>query len=160
MIDFIDERFRLFRLRVGNRLVTLSAELQKVCMSRGEPGQIIAPDSPERFDLWRRGWDKMTEGLAQCGQLDRVVVNCVFWAATGLPEFDANRDGANSNLQRMYDHCATSLPAEQFLRYDPASMVADLGHKWGLAPFHYSARLYHETLRQLKALEAERVGRL
>lgn len=152
LVDLIDERFRLFQFNTG-ALVTISAELQGLGVLGPDLGRVIRADAGERFELWRRGWDKMAEGLAAGGRLDRLIVNRLFWAPTGIATHDDARDATNAGLRRMYDHCALSLSPSQFIDYDPGLLVADPGHRWGPAPFHYCEPLYQETLRQLAAVQ-------
>ena len=135
-------------------VVTVSAELNSLRVLDPSLGRMIATDSPERFDLWCKGWTRMTQDLEARGQLDRLVVNQMFWAPTGQTMHDNIRDRMNECLQTMYDHCRKTLPSRNFISYDPKLFVADPDHKWGLAPFHYRPALYHETLRQLDLIAA------
>lgn len=155
VIDFIDERLPLHRFWTG-KIVTVSAELGGLDVLHSPFGREIPAQAEERFDLWRRGWDRMMAVLDGCGRRDRIVLNQLYWAFDDPKWSRARVERVNAGLARMYAHCAQTLRPEQMLRYDPELFSMDPAHKWGPAPFHYREPLYRETLKQLGALPPPR----
>jgi hypothetical protein len=58
---------------------------------------------------------------------------------------------ANRHLARLYDRAVRDLEPWQLLQYPDATFVGSLGHRWGLAPFHYTDAAYAAMLERLAA---------
>lgn len=154
LIDFIDERFPLFRFNDGS-IVTISTELHTLRVLEPRLGTRFDPFDARQFDLWCTGWDRFIAQCRSAGQIDKILINQVYWTGTTVdgqpsptppPEQIAR---ANDYLEQLYRHCAVTIPPTQFIRYDPGLLRCDPGHRWGLAAFHYEAALYEVTLDQL-----------
>lgn len=157
VLDFIDERFPLYRTDAGC-VVTISAELSRCGFPLDLSGRIVAAFSEEHFALWETGWQNLIALLDQCRQLHRLRINAVWWATStegGVPfgpPFPANRISmANRHLALMYDRVAADLPPSQVLQFPPALFTGSLTHRWGLAPFHYTDAAYAAMLERLAA---------
>lgn len=157
MLDFVDERFPLYRTDDGG-VVTISAELSRCGFPVDLPGRVVAAFSDEHFALWEAGWRNLVMLLDECGRLPRLRINAVWWAASaeGRVAFGAQMPAqrialANRHLARLYDRAAMDLAPSQLLRFPPALFVGSLAHRWGLAPFHYTDVAYAAMLEQLAA---------
>lgn len=150
LVDLIDERFNLVCRRNDSGKLswyTLSVELSR--LHDGE-GRLVPPGSGERWEAWKRGVSQLFEVVPA----DRIILNRALWAeraATG-----ESLEGAwpvadnNALLNRMYDHIESTGKVRS-ISY-PEGVVADPGHRWGLAPFHYDKQAYRHMLDRLKCL--------
>lgn len=150
LIDLIDERFNLICVGSGptrSGWYTLSAELSRIHEGNG---RIIAPESEERWEAWKVG----VERLLAIVPADKIILNRAMWAehaTTGESlEGPWRVREQNVRLNRMYDYIESSAHVRA-ISY-PDGVMADPGHKWGLAPFHYDERTYRCMLDRLKAL--------
>jgi len=154
LIDFIDDRFDMLEAPSGG-IHTLSSEYMSAMSKLGRkvnPDNITLKYSDRKWELWQRGWERLTETLSDNGKLDRLIVNRVLYAQqdeTGQLMEGQPFEVENEWLLRIYHYIKNTCPHVQFLHYDPALLIADTNHKWGLSPFHYSSDLYDETIRQL-----------
>lgn len=149
LLDFIDERFKLFEFPDGG-IVTMSAELSGIQVLTSADGTFINPHSERKMALWKEGWDKLIGIAKQNARMDTLLVNKVYWAYTSGID-DKKVDEANATLDRMYRYCEISLPPSQFITYDRNIFVSDPNHKWGPSCFHYTEAVYHETLNNIAA---------
>ncbi|WP_139313566.1 DUF6270 domain-containing protein [Salinicola sp. MH3R3-1] len=161
LIDFVDERFKLFKSTTGS-IVTLSNELSKTPFLRQAEGVAVSPFSDEHFQLWERGWKKFVSSLSSHNLLSKVVVNCGLWAKTdeqgnAIPNVDLNLiEKANSHLRRLYDRVFLDIPASQAFMPSDKMVVGKLEHKWGAAPFHYVDNYYYNLVDFLVAFDDSR----
>lgn len=147
LLDLIDERFNLAKFRGRNGLqsfFTLSAEFYKAYGSRGAVGSIIRSGSAEHWDAWRAGVDRLFAMYSPA----RVILNKVYWAekandgsTLGQP-WDIDKE--NQWLYRMYEYLERDSSIKS-IDYG-AGFLADPGHRWGLAPFHYDQAVYRQTI--------------
>ncbi|MGQ4660284.1 DUF6270 domain-containing protein [Lysobacter sp. F6437] len=145
LLDLVDERFAL--LDVGGTLVTASVEFR----GTGYPVRkedLIRPGSNRHLNAWKLGVDSL---LALAGP-GRVIVNRVFWATHDdvgdeLPD-QPRIERHNLVLTDMYAYLDAKAGL-RFIRYPEELLVADSGHKWGRAPFHYVADMYRHTMAEL-----------
>lgn len=157
LLDFIDERFPLYRTDDGG-VVTISAELSRCGFPDQLPGRTVAAFGDEHFELWETGWRSLVALLDQCGRLASLRVNAVWWASRtedGEP-FGAGTSAhriaqANGHLARLYDRAAADLAPSQLLRFPESLFEGGLTHRWGPAPFHYTDAAYAAMLEQLAA---------
>ncbi|WP_347757588.1 DUF6270 domain-containing protein [Agrococcus sp. ProA11] len=153
--DLADERHGVHRFADGS-IVTRSIDTIKVpsVAARLDEAEHLAFGSDEHFALWRTQLDAFVASLRELALFDRTVVLEVPWAVRtteGKPSpwsMGVRASDANQRFRRYYDELRThgfrmiTLPEELVL--------ADPGHRWGLAPFHYSPEVYREVLRQLR----------
>jgi hypothetical protein len=153
LIDFIDERFPLFRFNDGS-IVTISAELHLLRVLTPDLGTRFDPFDDRQFTLWCAGLERLVAQCRATGRMQKIMINKVCWSSTTL---DGSPDAtppaqiaqANTYLERQYAHCARLIPAAQFITYDPDLLRSDPDHRWGLAPYHYGPAFYDSTLEQL-----------
>lgn len=156
LIDFIDERFKLFQFHDGS-ICTLSNELLNCGFeSTSDFGRTVKSGSDDFFNLWDLGWSAFVEKLKRIGLLGRVRINKVFWADHTInggdfaPSYSSKGiDEANKFLIRLYDRVAVDLHPKQFLDFSRERFVGAVDHRWGLSPFHYVDDYYREALRHL-----------
>lgn len=169
IFDFIDERFDLLAAR--DTLVTHSWELE-VSGYLTQPGfshaRIVPRASSECDQLWREACVELAAFLRQTPLREaRIILHESQWAQrfldrAGQPQdfdsevmiFDGNLgrlDAHNALLSRYQDRFAALTGAAR-VQADPSLMVGDVGHRWGLSPFHYVADYYRDIWRQLRDL--------
>lgn len=148
IVDFIDERFPLFRFNDGS-IATVSIELHQLDALKCDEGEKIPEFSDEHFSYWLRGWHSFIENAKRNQFIDKIIINKAHWAAHTIDGGCLQSSGvdvANAYLNRLYRVCSETLKDRQFLEYDQSLLVSDPSHKWGLAPFHY-ARPFYERAR-------------
>nr|WP_306270814.1 DUF6270 domain-containing protein [Ornithinimicrobium sp. HY1793] len=153
--DLADERHGVHRFEDGT-IVTRSIDNVQV------PAIVELLDATEHLtfgskthqSLWTAAAISFTEFLDEVGLLGRTVVLQVPWAlhtTEGKPtpwSMGVRARDANRLYEPYYDtlhqlgHNVIKVPAEM--------VVADPGHRWGLAPFHYTDAVYREVLDQLR----------
>ncbi len=153
--DLADERHGVYRFADGS-IATRSIDTLKMpeFEARFAEAQHIPYGSDEHFAIWSEHVTQLTALLHEHDLFDRTVVLEVPWAvltvegsptpwSMGVRAKDANRSyEAYYGLLRDRGFRMVGLPAELVL--------ADPGHRWGLAPFHYTPDVYRELLRQLR----------
>ncbi|MFZ3005791.1 MAG: DUF6270 domain-containing protein [Phenylobacterium sp.] len=169
IFDFIDERFDL--LAVRDTLVTHSWELE-VSGYLDQPAfssaRIVPRASAQCDQLWREAALETAAFLSTTPLSDaRIILHESQWAgryldlAGQLQDFDPDVmifDGnvasldAHNALLRSYQQRFAELTGAARVSADPGLMVGDVGHRWGLSPFHYVADYYRDIWGQLRAL--------
>jgi len=146
LVDFIDERLPL-RRHLSHQF-TLSPELTATDLEL--QGQVVDVFSESYFRQFKIGWEFFTAAV----QHKRIVLNRVFWAthsSSGEKLEDQSLIARqNAKLDRLYtivENCERRSPL--FLDYDQALLTADVNHKWGLSPFHFSDAFYKSQLQKL-----------
>lgn len=166
LIDLIDERFDLVELEPG-AVATVSGEFlltETVTQSDRSGERWIRSGSARHRSLWKAGVDRLFEALGKRGLLHRVIVNKVFWATkfadgSPIPNQDATAtSAANDLLSWMYAELATRVPADQWITFPDSVLLANQGHRWGIAPFHYRDEYYRSAFAQLEEKTAVRVA--
>ncbi|MGK3958291.1 DUF6270 domain-containing protein [Arthrobacter sp. R4] len=133
LLDLIDERIPL--MNYEHSVVAYSSELQSTGVT-AEENSLIGVGTDAYFARWLDGLSKL---LAIC-PASKIVVNKVWWATTDsagalLP----NQGYINTNnaiLERLYAELG-QYPEIRFIEYPANLLVADAGHKWGAAPYHF-----------------------
>lgn len=169
IFDFIDERFDLLAAR--DTVVTHSWELE-VSGYLDQPAfssaQIVPRASAQCDQLWREAALE-TAAFLNSTPLSgaQVILHESQWAQRYLDRtgqshdfdpdvmiFDGNvgRLDAHNALLRSYQQRFADLTGAARVGADPDLMIADVGHRWGLSPFHYVADYYRDIWRQLRKL--------
>ncbi|WP_269790061.1 DUF6270 domain-containing protein [Stenotrophomonas sp. Iso1] len=153
LLDFIDERFSL--VRGGEGFFSLSGELERAGFVVGTR-DVITPDSSAFEHLWLAGFERFVRSVGA----DRIILNKAFWAsATDDPEFVISKswvDRNNEILSRLYTLIEHVLKL-QTIHYPLEVIVGDSKHKWGVAPYHYTAATYqHAAAEILRCINAAR----
>lgn len=158
LMDFIDERFPMFR-RLDGGIVTLSTELHSLKFLAAEQGELVQPFSDAHFALWEAGWSAFVEHARRHGYLSKIVLTRAWWAGLSdqgrhISELANTGDDqiqqANRHLSRLYMRCARDLFPAQFVYYPAETLVFDPQHRWGPAAFHYAPGFYDVTLAALR----------
>lgn len=145
LLDFVDERFSL--VLSGRSAFSLSGELEKSGV--GTEGRVaLAPDSESFLALWVAGLGRLLSEVDP----SRVILNRAYWAERFPDGTDASSRGwiqrNNAVLQRLYDEVDKHWSLKK-IDYPRELIVADPGHKWGVAPYHYTVAFYAHTLAML-----------
>lgn len=156
LVDLIDERFNLARFAGSNvqpEVFTLSRELAAVCNWSGVQ---VVPGTNQHLSAWKRGAGQLLRSVPP----ERIIVNRAFWATTmsdGTPlENQSLIERSNRTLEVMYDYLQRNRVGG-VITY-PEGIVADPGHKWGVAPFHYAPSMYDSLIRQLREIQGRPAG--
>lgn len=148
LLDFVDERFNL--VLTGSTLYSLSGELEKSGLDV-EGKTLLTPESESFLSLWAMGLERLLSSIDRT----KVVLNRTYWAEHNFDGSEASSMGwikrNNAILQRLYDAAEKSwhLPS---IHYPPEIILADPGHRWGKAPYHYTETLYLHAIQELKRL--------
>lgn len=158
LLDLIDERFDLLLLPTGH-VLTYSAELaESKFLDEAEASgyQRLKPGSKERRAYWLEGVERFFSWLQANGKRPAVLVNKVYWSTriepAGTAGFAVSQEAifkANAELDWMYMQLRRWVSADQFMSFAPDSLVADAGHRWGVAPFHYIQAYYQAASDQI-----------
>lgn len=145
LLDFVDERFNL--VLSDSTLFSMSGELEKSGVDISGMS-LVAPESDAFLALWLTGLDRLMRSVDR----SKVVLNRVYWAEHFPDGTDVSSTGwirrSNAQLQRLYDAVDKY---SRLLRIDYPSevVVADPGHRWGVAPYHYIDAFYQHTQAEL-----------
>jgi len=158
LLDLIDERFDLLLLPTGH-VLTYSAELaESKFLDEAEASgyQRLKPGSKERRAYWLEGVERFFSWLQANGKRPAVLVNKVYWSTRiepgGTEGFAVSQEAiakANAELDWMYAQLRRWVSADQFMSFAPDSLVADAGHRWGVAPFNYVPAYYRAAGDQI-----------
>lgn len=153
--DLTDERHGVHRFADGT-FVTRSIDNIQVpaVLELLDATEHLPFGSKTHLNLWSAAAISFTEFLDEIDLLGRTVVLQVPWAlqttegkptpwSMGMRARDANR------LYEPYYKTLHQL-GHQVIAVPPEMAVADPDHRWGLAPFHYTDRVYREVLDQLR----------
>ncbi len=148
LVDFIDERFSLHLLPEG--CLTLSSEYRKA-LGFSLPHSTMGGFSDKKLELWRRAFDQFLDFVGT----KNILINRAYWTDKTSDESTISHVSqekireANSYLSMMYDHATSRLGLSCFIDHDPSDLYCDVGHKWGVSPFHYNENLYKKALRKI-----------
>ncbi len=146
LIDLIDERLNL---SIFNEYIhTLSSEYKKA-LYRPNQYHIIERFSEEKFELWKKGFQKFIDFIKTNSLEDKVLLNRLYWTRKVGEEKVLNEnytqeiiDKVNADLDRMYDHFIKNLPNTKVINYPEPIVYSDPQHKWGLEAFHYNKLMF------------------
>lgn len=150
VIDLIDERHNL--LDSGSGLVTESLYLQQSTLRSELPYKRVPEDSDlEPGGPFARATRQLADRLAG---VPRIIIHEALWATTArdgsaLPNAGAS-NRRNAWLQRAYELLRDAFPGAVRVVPDPGVVLADPGHRWGLAPFHYVPEYYNDVAEKLR----------
>ncbi len=169
IFDFIDERFDL--LATGDTLATHSWELEASGYRR-QPAladaRIVPRTSADCGRLWQAACRQIAGLIAQTPLSSAcLILHESRWAETYLDgegaaqafdrdlmifEGNLGRLDAHNDLLGSYQSQFAALTGAHRVQADPALIVADVRHRWGLSPFHYVEGYYRDIWHQLHAL--------
>lgn len=154
ILDFTDERFGIYRLRLGS-VVTRSIDMMGTALEDvAAAGELWDFGSDLHVRAWGREVRSFAQKLKGVGLLERTVVLRVPWASVTeegrrIPApLGLMPERANELYEPYY-----RLAAEAGLRVIDLSafpVFAEPLHQWGLAPYHYTLEVYEELAGQLR----------
>ncbi|MFM5204626.1 DUF6270 domain-containing protein [Aeromonas veronii] len=137
LIDFIDERFNLFR-NIDGAFATISNEL-KASDFFFDDGETIISGSESWFQLWCQAWDNFIELVSDLKS--KIKINNVIWANDNKTSLGLI-NSENDLLKRIYSYIDKDISSEQFVFDNNFQFLTNSEHKWGAAPYHYSDHVY------------------
>jgi len=148
LLDFVEERFDLCMAQ--DSLFSYTSELKQV-ISKEISLDFLKPGSEAFIALWLSGFERLMSALD--GRL--VILNRVFWAEK-FPNGEAVASRGwihynNALLQRLYE-LVDRYWAIPIIDYPTTHWVADLEHRWGKAPYHYTAPVYAHGAGELQRI--------
>lgn len=156
LVDFIDERFNLIENQEA--VCSKSTEFVRSGILKDHQFELEIESGSERFmTLWIRGWEEFLRLMMATNNIEKVVLNKVYWAKTSIqgasfsPSYtDEQISKMNAFLDKLYTVAEKLLAKENVIQaYKPQQLVADASHRWGSAPFHYDNSYYARTLALL-----------
>lgn len=155
--DLCDERLGVYR-HTNGAVVTRSVELVRSgAESRFATWEHIPFGTDDHFRLWMTAVAKFFERLGSAGLLERVALLAIPWA-THLSDgsvtpasYGLTARAANPMYERYYRAVADVHPI-RVVSLSPEAVTGDTGHRWGPAPFHYSAEVYTEIAGAIERL--------
>lgn len=153
--DMMIERVGVQKVRSGGMVTRNGTPRAAGVPKEALAGSYVFGTDPH-FTQWEWALGKFVETLNSLDLLDRVVVNATPWAthdSSGRParsESTMTPDWFNPRIVRYWD--AAEQHGFKVARVDPIDAVADPGHKWGPAYFHYDSRTYQAQLEAITAL--------
>jgi glycosyltransferase involved in cell wall biosynthesis len=152
LLDFIDERFNL--LLLNGTVCTLSNEAISTGLAREYPDhEIIKSGSEQFFEMWEEGWRKFIGLMRENGQLEKVVLNKVYYAEQTIsggnfePTYPKTKIvQMNIFLDKLYAIAEKSLFLENIMSFSKNVIVGADEHQWGKSPFHYVEKYYQDAL--------------
>ena len=153
LVDFIAERHDLWKTEHG--FVTISWELMQTGIKIPDQ-EILKSNDLYKLELWKNAWDRFIAFLHAHHLFDKLVINRVYWTAklsdgrcfTAGDEYEIIIN--NIILEHMYNYAYKN--GVKFINYDDKILLADVNHKWGLCPRHYTKDMYEHTIYCLKNL--------
>lgn len=150
VIDLIDERLEL--LDSGTGLVTESLYLRQSPLRTERPYTKVPEDTNLDFD---GPFAQAAQELAKVlSRVPRVVIHEALWATTArdgstLSDAPAS-ERRNAWLRVAYQRLRDAFPDAVRVVPDPHVVLADPGHRWGLAPFHYVPDYYDDVAEKIR----------
>lgn len=161
VLDFIDERFNLFRN--GDRFVSKSWDMYKAEVWRSICAAGFHDADKKSSELYAGTIEavrRLYVDLAAIVGADNVYVHqaeCAagYWDAEGRPQdFDvatqASNDANNRLIRDMVAAAAGIIPATNVINVMDGAR-ADARNRWNLTPFHYEETYYSRFLQALQA---------
>lgn len=151
LIDLIDERARL--LHTGSGLVAGSSYFDRSGLADRPGTVVVAEDEALAAD---GPFAAAADRFAALLPPQPVVVHRAFWAVRDTDGRDleerADAERANAWLARAY-HLLEAAIGTRVRTVEPSAAlrIADPGHRWGLAPFHYIPAYYDDLAAQIRA---------
>jgi len=154
LLDFIDERFNLYRFENG-AICTLSNELLSTGCLDEEKGKVIFSGSDEFLVLWEKAWNTFVEHMKLLKIFHKVRLHKTYWCygdAGGKNYEDqysiSKITEANSFLDKLYLIAQKDLDVRQVITYKEKPVGA-IEHKWGRSPYHFTDQYYIDMIKLL-----------
>ncbi|MFC7375399.1 DUF6270 domain-containing protein [Brachybacterium sp. GCM10030268] len=152
--DLTDERHGVHMLDDGS-VITRSIDLIAVpeALAAVEDARHVAFGSDEHFELWSPRAEQFRDHLREQGLFEKTVVLEIPWAVVTADgqetpgSMGTSAVEANAAYRRYFDRLREL--GFSVLEMQPLGVLADPGHRWGLAPFHYTQDVYEEIIDSL-----------
>lgn len=119
-------------------------------------GRAVVFGSHEHIDLWAHALAQFRAVLESIGAWEKVVINATPWALvdnTGNPTRSTSRMTAQWFNERVEAYWALAeASGVRVARVSQDDAIADPGHKWGPAFFHYVPETYQAQLRAIEGV--------
>ncbi|NYD76487.1 hypothetical protein BJY19_000220 [Arthrobacter cupressi] len=157
LIDIIDERFNVF-YRGGERITDSQALRESGFLRKaGGTWSRLETMTDEHFLQWSEAVARFFERFQRENPSCGIAFLDADWATTAsvesieVPKFAGkSAEHANRGFERYRSLLATyATSADHVIRPPKEFIVSDVGHKWGLAPFHYTQGFYDYVADQL-----------
>lgn len=161
--DLTDERYGVHWFPDGG-VATRTVDVQGTSLMKLLPPETHVPfGSPEHLEGWDMAADEFATFLRARGLLEKTMVLRIPWAARSV---DGSPVPASAGMdakaaEEAFEPYFSRLKALGFavadLRQGPEAL-ADPGHRWGLAPFHYAPEVYERIVAALDAWADAHLG--
>jgi hypothetical protein len=159
--DLVDERLGVYESSDG-RVVTRSVDLMSAGGMTEEGWSLLELGTRRHLLLWERALDWFLETLEARDLRRRLVLLQVPWARStnvGKPtptSFGMSADDAEDRMRRYHE--LAEAAGVRCASVDVADVQADAAHRWGVAPFHYTANTYSSILDAIRTAAATTKG--
>lgn len=173
MIDFIDERFSIAKIKINNEYkkvnyVTYSNELINSCFLDNYKYELVDKKwigDKLYFDGTSLDYylDKLIDKLIDIYNENKIIIHKaymekIYYDASGKKNcFDKKiqNDVEQKNLvyNYMYTYLQKYMPKSKSIDVkSEKKFLIDANHRWGLTTMHYEKAYYYEVLRKLKEI--------
>ena len=156
IIDCIDERFGLVRYKHSS-YVTNSDELRKAELINAKAALKIPFNKEEFLHFWRYGLKKIIDVVG----VNKIIINDVLWTNRlnngGTVSTIENVETCNEIVSQLYKIAKEEgVPETNFVNYPHDIFIADISHRWGASPFHYTQEVYDYFINYMKNLKVSK----
>jgi len=163
IIDFIDERFGVWRIKQNGvqTYITASNEAKLAGLDVRFGAERIF--SSEKNKLWEGNCKKFANILYSFAEAGKVILHEAYWVKQYVEngeifEFDselANVIERNNKILSEYYELFKSLMPDTLKIISIDNAVADMEHKWGLNPIHYTKEYYFEQMQYIDEIAGQ-----
>ncbi|MDD3415207.1 MAG: DUF6270 domain-containing protein [Lachnospiraceae bacterium] len=163
LLDFIDERFMLYRIPKTSILMTASNELYDSHIVVEKELIKIDIDQFENTDILQYV-DCFCKKLTEFIPPERIIINRGYSVTKyrtcneEVESFDdleiASIQKMNKRLETLYSCVINNIPKAKIINM-PENILADEQHKWHLKPYHYEERFYQDVLGKMLEIYEE-----
>lgn len=159
--DLADERHGVVRFDDGSYMTRSIEALGDASLAQDlGRGQLLKFGQDDHFGNWAFAADRFVSFLRDAGLWEKTLVIAVPWAEVtedGLPtpsSMGTTAYQANLDYARYYQH----LRSVGGVLCSVENAAADAAHRWGPAPFHYSAQAYTRLRRDVDTFYRARLN--
>lgn len=155
--DLFDERLGAYRTPEGT-FVTRTAEALRAGLedlAAEQSWRLVPFGSDAHYSHWVHALRRFAELCESVGVAGKVVLLDVPWAThtiSGAPtpsSYGVTAEVANALRARYVISARNELPWLHVVTVDISAVVADEGHKWGLAPFHFAPSVHRRLATEI-----------
>lgn len=151
VVDLVDERGGVYPLADGYATRSVERVAAGTDAVLGDP---VPFGTAEHLALWRAGFARFVAEVTAAGLWTRTVLLAVPWAertAAGVacPSSFGFTPAAGNEAFGPYYAAAEESGLATIAPRPGVAVEADPGHRWGIAPFHYTDAVYADLASQL-----------